>query len=106
MQAGKLQHRILIQSLTETLDSQGRRVQNWANFATVWAAVTPASGREFKAANATQSAVLTKILIRHRAGIVPTMRVLHGQDTYNIQAVLPDPSFSKHIVLMCEKGLV
>ena len=102
MQAGKLQHRIVIQALTVGLDAQGRTVETWGNFAKVWASITPASGREFKAANATQSAVATKIVIRHLAGVLPTMRVLHKDGAYKILSVLPDPTLAKHLSLMCE----
>ena len=44
------------------------------------------------AAQATQAGVTAKITIRYQAGIEPDMRVTHDGMTYNIKAVLPDPT--------------
>ena len=68
------------------------------------AEIYPMSGREFVAAQSIQAGVNTKITIRWMDGIKPSMRVLHGDQVYNIRAVLPDPTLRRHITLMCESG--
>jgi SPP1 family predicted phage head-tail adaptor len=103
--AGQLRHRVRIESLSDTLNDDGIRVVAWVPFRTVWASVVPASGREFLAANAVQAATMTKITIRHLDGITQSMRIVHNSSVYNITAMLPDPTFARHIVLMCEAGV-
>jgi Phage head-tail joining protein len=45
--------------------------------------------------------VQTKITIRHMEGISPTMRVIHGTNLYDIQAVLGQARIS--LTLMCTR---
>lgn len=105
MNAGALRHRITIDELVITQDSDtGAVEETWAEFCSVWAAIIPLSGREFVAASAIQDSVNTRITIRWREGILPEMRVHHAGAIYNIKAVLPDPTFRRHINLMCETG--
>ena len=100
--AHRLRHRITIERKTTGADAWGQPVEAWETAAVVPAEVWPLSGREFVAAQATQAGVTTKITIRYQAGIDPEMRVLHDGKTYNIRAVLPDPTARRHITLMCE----
>jgi SPP1 family predicted phage head-tail adaptor len=103
--AGKLRHRIVLESLTNERDGIGGVVPTWSTEAGLWAEIVPLSGREFIAAQATQAGVTTRITIRWRDGVSPEMRIRHGSVIYNIRAVLPDPSLRQHITLMCETGV-
>ena len=48
----------------------------------------------------------TRIRIRYRAGIVPSMRVVHRSTTYNIRLVIPDPDSGRRwITLGCTSGV-
>ena len=92
MKAGKLRHRITFQSPGAAQDPvTGEMVQGWA---TVWdkvpASVEPLSVKDFIASSATQSALSARIMIRYRAGVLPSMRILHRGTVYNIQGVMPD----------------
>lgn len=84
--AGRLRHRVLIEQYVLDLDSNGEVIQDpntgettgsWQEVATVWAAIEPLSAREFLAAQATQSKVEAKIVIRHRSGLNAAMRMVH-----------------------------
>lgn len=107
----RLRHRIDIEALTVSQDSTtGAVSQSWATIraggeALLAAEIVPASGREFVSSQATQASVATRMTIRHRSGIEPSMRVIHGSDIYNIEAVLPDPTFARHLTLMCTRGV-
>lgn len=91
MQAGKLRHRITIQAPTITQDPEsGEALPGWSDWATVWASIEPLSAREFIAAQAGQSEITARVVIRHRAGVLPAMRVVHSGKIYNIHGVLPD----------------
>lgn len=107
MQPGRLRHRIAIERPATVQDPVTLALRDtWATFATgVPAEVVPLSGREFVAAQAEQAGVTTRITIRYLDGVLPEMRVRHLGVVHNIRAVLPDPTFRKHLTLMCEAGV-
>lgn len=108
MQAGKLRHRVTFQSPGTTQDPvTGEMVRGWA---TVWdkvpASVEPLSVKDFIASSATQSALTARIMIRYREGVLPSMRILHRGNVYNIQGVMPDPdSGREYLTLAVSAGV-
>lgn len=104
MRAGSLRERVTVQAPGMTQNEYGELIPGWTNFAaSVPASVLDVSGREFLAAAANQSVVETKITIRALAGVLPSMRVVHGADVYRIEAVLRQRDAS--LLLMCSRGL-
>jgi len=83
MQAGKLKHRVQIQHKITNQDPQtGEQLtQQWVEFASVRASVEDLSARDFIAAQAGQSEVKTRIVIRYREGISAAMRVVLDDGT-------------------------
>jgi SPP1 family predicted phage head-tail adaptor len=105
MRAGTLRHRVHVQHKAETRDQYGGVVAGWATFAaSVPAAILPISGREFFAAEAQQSEVTAKIVMRQLDGLLTSMRIVHNGQQYNIRAILPDATRARHVVCMCERG--
>jgi SPP1 family predicted phage head-tail adaptor len=105
VRAGTLRHRVNVEHKAETRDAYGGVVTGWTTFAaSVPAAILPISGREFFAAEAQQSEVSAKIVMRYLDGLLPSMRITHDGQTYNIRAILPDPLLARHVVCMCERG--
>lgn len=94
MEAGKLRHRVAIQQKVPTQDpDSGEIINTWATvpgWDKVPAAIEPVSAKEFVAGQQVQSQVTTRITIRARPGVLPTMRILHGAKIYNIEGILPD----------------
>lgn len=106
MNAGELNRRVTIQQLASMQDDHGQPGTAWSTVATLWASIADLSGREYLAADAQQSQAQTKITIRYRSGILPAMRVLHGVDVYNIEAVLRGSGALKDaLLLMCSRGV-
>ena len=99
----QLNKRITIQAPVPGQDDEGDPLSGWTDVAKVWAAIVDLSGREYVAAAAVQNAVQTKITIRYRAGILSDMRVVHGTDHYNVEAVLGQDR--KSLLLMCSRGV-
>jgi len=93
--------RIRIESPGTTRDALGELVPGWTHFATVWAWMEDASGREYVAAGATQDSTLTRIVIDYLPGVVAKMRIVHGADTYNIENVLGQDR--RKLELMCKR---
>lgn len=115
MLSPKLRHRINIESYGYVVDSNGDVVQDsqtgetskeWTTVDRVAAAVEPLSGKEFIAAQATQSKVSTRITIRYLAGVNAGMRAVEGDKIYNIEAVLPDKNSGiRHLTLLVSDGI-
>lgn len=108
MRAGDLRHRIRFQKLAPGMDPETMEPieASWVDVATLYAAVTPLSGREFIQAKAAQSEVVGRIVIRYRSDIRAAMRGIHGDRIYNIQAVLPDPkSGREYLTLPYSEGV-
>lgn len=105
MEAGRLRHSILIQELVPDQDDTSGNVTNtWTTFATVWADVRPASIREFVAAGIQQAKVTTAVKIRYLPGVVQSMRILHGDQVFNVEGVLPDPKTGREwLTLPCSE---
>lgn len=100
--------RVTLQQHAVGDDASGEPNPGWTNVIVsddgkVWASVTDVTGKEFMAAGGTQNAVQTTICIRFREEIVSAMRVLHGADVYNIEAVLGTDR--RTLLLMCSRGV-
>lgn len=107
MKIGRLRHRVDFQIKEVTLDSDGAQEVAWVNAfpAMISADIMPLSGKEMVAAAAVQSKVNTRIKIRYRPGIVPTMRILHRSTIFNIESIIPDNNSGiHHLVLNCTNG--
>lgn len=105
--AGKLRHRVVIQSRTQTQDENtGAVTIGWADFKTVWASIEPLSAREFIQSSAVQSDINSRIVIRYLEGVDATMRILHRDAIYNIRGVLSDKvSGLEYLTLPCASGV-
>ena len=62
--AGTLGKRVTLQQRTPAVDAYGQPVEAWTDVVTVWAAIEPASGREFVAAQALRLAQPVTITAR------------------------------------------
>lgn len=108
MRSGKLRHRVDIQKPQFAQDDvTGEVLKSWAvAWSKVPASIEPVSAREFIAAAAVQSKVSTRIVIRYRAGVDSTMRILHRDKIYCIEGVLADKASGlEYLTLPCSEGL-
>lgn len=103
MKIGKLRHRITLQECIASRDSFGAEVLTWVDIATVWASVSPLSGKEYFAAHQINAEVTTKITIRYRPGVTPKMRVLFNSRCFEILSVLSFEERGIELVLMCKE---
>lgn len=103
MMAGKLKVRVAIQQKSSTQDSVGQPLEVWTTLATVWADVRNMRGLEVLKADMQMSRLLASIRIRYRTDVTPAMRVVHGNNIYQITAVSPDSNSKDYLDLICEK---
>lgn len=107
LSAGRLRHRVRIEKPTYKQDQvTGEMVRDWDLVADkVPAAIEPLSAREFISAQAMQSQVTTRIVMRKRV-IDATMRIVHRGQVYNVHGVLPDAvSGLEYVTCPCSAGV-
>lgn len=89
---GKYSHRITFQIYDGTLDEYGDvrkdADENWDDYKTVWASIDPLSGKEFYAAEQSQSEVSHKIRCRYFPGLKAEMRILYGRRKFRIISLI------------------
>lgn len=104
---GKLRHRIAFQRFCGEQDDFGDPLQaddaNWVHVATVWAAVNPISGREFYAAEQSQSEVSHKISCRYRTGLDTAMRITCGSRRFKIISIIDWEERHESLLIMCKE---
>lgn len=109
MRAGDLRHPIEIQHKVPVRDPVSGEFgePSWQAFASIWAAVEPLSARDLIAAQAAQSEATARVVIRYRAGVLPTMRIVHRGETYSIEGPpLEDPRSGRdYLTILVSKGV-
>lgn len=107
LSAGLLRHRVTLQQPINIQDPDtGENTVTWLTVGHPWAQVVPSSGREFITAQAEQSEVRGRIVIRWNSFIDATFRVIHESRAHNIIAVLPDPVSGREFqTLMVDEGV-
>jgi SPP1 family predicted phage head-tail adaptor len=106
MSIGTLRKQVSIQSETKTPDNAGGYTLAWTTLATVWANITPISGKEVFAAGHLEGHATHKVTIRWRSDLVltPDMRLSYNSRTFNIRAVLNRGEENKQFLLYAEEG--
>lgn len=104
MDAGKLNTRVTIESLSTSTDSYGQPVEMWSTFATLWAWVRMPSGvsvAERVEAGREIAPVAISVRVRYRSDIKPAMRLVCGADTWHINRVVEDVAGREYVDLVC-----
>ena len=90
MNVGRMRYRIEIENFVNETDNDGFATENWAHFGSVWADITPISGKEYLNSAQTLEEITSKIYIRYIPSIKNTMRIKYLERVFNIQSNLPD----------------
>lgn len=105
---GELRHRLTLEAARGVADGGGGRADPWANpltVASLWGKVEPLTGNERLHAMQIQDRVSHRIVIRHRAGVTPAMRIVFGDRVFNIRAVINVEERGRFLELLCEEGV-
>ena len=107
MLAQRLRHRVRIEQFADAQDPvTGEPVRTWSTFADdVAAELVPLSGREFVSGGGVQAGIDTRATVRALPGLVSAMRLVAAGRIYEIKAVLPNPTFARHLTLMLSSGV-
>jgi len=102
MRAGRLRHRLQLQSLTEAADAFGQEIRSYSTYATVWGEVKPLREKEIEAAKQIFSEAEVKITIRYNSDVSETDRIVFDGKTYEIGGVIDPYERNRDIELMCK----
>lgn len=104
MQAGKLDKRVVLQTVSLVSDGGGGSTETWADTATVWAAIRPLTGTERFTAQQVSSSINSEVEIRYRAGVVAQQRFQYGSRLfYIVQPPINPDSKNERLVCVCEE---
>jgi len=107
MDFSKLRHRVTFQKPGGAVkNAMGEDVPVYADFATVWAAVEPLTGREYAEAQKIRADTTYRVTTRYIAGITPEMRIVHRDKTLNIASVLNIGERNVELQIMAVDGEV
>lgn len=112
MRAGRLHHRLKLQSQTNTQDAFGGATIVWTTVATVSGAVEAFTGKEFFAADRVNSELLVRVVIRYGSewsAIDSSWRIedVNSGRKYDIKTVIHAETRSRPkavIQMMCTEG--
>lgn len=101
MGAGKLNRSITLSGLSTGTDDLGQPLQEWVDFATVWADVRFVSGIETIKAGRETSTSRASVRIRRRANVIRQMRARIDGVEYDILDIIPSADRA-WLTLICE----
>jgi SPP1 family predicted phage head-tail adaptor len=87
MRSGKLDRPIVIQTPVITQDITGQDISTWIPFYSCYAQVMPERGSEQYVSSGLHSRKTVRFIIRYKAGILPTMRIVFDNTYYRILSV-------------------
>lgn len=107
MQAGKLHHRVVIETPTNTVTAMGDTQESWSTHAPVWASVHEIQGTETVVADKVESHLTHKVLIRHLSTVTTKMRVNDSDKSriLYIKYITADPKDKRYMYLHCQEVL-
>jgi SPP1 family predicted phage head-tail adaptor len=105
LHAGKIRHRVSIQSATTATDEYGGRTESWVTVTggTLWAEIVPLRGGEFVEARQVQPEVTHVITLRYFSDITPKYSVLFGSRRFQILMVTNVEERRREMNLLCRE---
>lgn len=106
MRAGRLKHKVTIESPIEVPDEAGEwEVAIWGVYATRRAEITPLSGTEQFRAQHLDPEVTHSMRMRFVKGITPEMRIVWGDRIFDIQSALNVEERSREIEILATERI-
>ena len=100
--AGDRDSRVVIEQKSVTRNSIGEEAVSWVTLYTRWASVKPLRGKEFFAAEQTQSSVDYRVNLLKPLPLTREMRIKHGSITMDIVSIIDNRD---ELEVMCSTGV-
>lgn len=103
MEAGNLRHRITLQRPAGGDKSDPNGATEWEDWCTVNASVLPLRGRELWEAQAAQSTIDHRVILRWREGVKRSMRIRLGSRIFEVLYIIDQGERHEWLQLMCRE---
>lgn len=104
MEAGKLRHRLQVQSYTEAQDTVGQSIKTWSLETTRYGEVQPLQGRELFNAQQVQPQTTHKVIMRYYA-LTPAHRLVFNNRTFDVLSVINKDERNLVTEVLCAERL-
>jgi SPP1 family predicted phage head-tail adaptor len=98
-----MRHRVKLQQRSSGQDAAGGVLDAWEDFATRWASMERASGREVWASAQRSGRVPAVFRLRYLAGVTPAMRLVFDGRVYNILSAVDMAGRREELVITAEE---
>ncbi len=105
MQAGKLRHRVAIQTFTETQDTYGEPIRTWSTALTVHASIKPLRGQELLAAQEIAAETTHESRMRYNSTLTSLARLKFGSRIFDITGVVNWLERNVLLIVSCKEAL-
>jgi len=106
VRAGRLRHKVVLQSRSNTQDDFGQPVESWTALGSIYAAIEPLSGRELMTRSGAAALASHKITIRHREGITPANRILFGVRLFDILLIVNPQEMNERLEMIVQERVL
>ncbi|HEY2023568.1 phage head closure protein [Paraburkholderia sp.] len=107
MQAGRIRYRLTFERAVKLKNDAGEIiVDEWVVAFRVWGSIEPVSGREYLTASEFRAGITTRIRVRWRDDLDPSLRIVCAGTIYNIDAILPVQGLHREAQIMCGSGVI
>lgn len=104
--AGRLNKRVQIQQQVDIKNQVGHTAKrDWDTVATVWASITPISGREIMASQRELGEITHRIRMRFRSGITAKNRIVYRGRAFDIESAIDVEEKGVVLEMMCKEGV-
>lgn len=94
-----------LEAPTRTPDEGGTATIAWTTVAEVWGRIAPSTGRELMRADGVAARLTHEIVLRHRGGVTPQMRLRQGTRVFEIHAVADIAERRRWLRCLCEETI-
>ena len=103
MTIGKMRHRVTIQTLVATPDADNAVEEVYSNVATVWADVSPVSGRTSIDSKSIGEEITHRVTMRYRSDVTSENWILYRARRFRIRKVTDFEERRRFLILDCEE---
>jgi SPP1 family predicted phage head-tail adaptor len=107
MRAGRLRHKVSVQSRSQSLNSYGEPSNSFSQVTdgSVWASIEPLTGGENPTGDSREAVVSHKIVMRYMENVSPTYRIVFGSRVFDVVSVINKDERNIGLELMCRERL-
>lgn len=102
LMAGRLNKRVILQTVSNATDGGGGVTETWADTVTLWAQIEELSGSESYEAQQVASRLTHKVTIRYR-DVNPQQRLKYGTRILQIRGKINPGQRNESLELLCEE---